>query len=151
MLAARDPDDEATSELQRPADYTACLDADGLRGARIGVPGDPSDPGNDVYYGRLGLAAHAVIGAAVAALQAQGATIVRANIPAAGWLNAPGTEMAVLSRNPRSPMDLRLNDLGTRNPVTPGSASVLTESASPAHFRVLPDVFRRRATAAAAG
>jgi amidase len=102
VLAANDPDDPATSELQRPADYTACLDPDGLRGARIGVPGDPSDPGNDVYYGRLNPLAAAVTGSAIAALEAQGAVIVRANIATAGWLNGPGTEMAVLNRNPRS-------------------------------------------------
>src|SRR5271168_847750 len=42
VLAARDPDDEATHELQRPADYTTVLDKDGLRGARIGIPSDPS-------------------------------------------------------------------------------------------------------------
>ena len=38
---------------QRPADYTASLNADGLKGARIGVPSDPADPANDVYYGAL--------------------------------------------------------------------------------------------------
>ena len=54
VLAGPDPRDPATLAQQRPADYTACLDADGLKGARIGVPGDPSDPGNDVYYRRLG-------------------------------------------------------------------------------------------------
>src|SRR5215475_4155801 len=35
VLAAKDPDDEATRDLQRPADYTAVLDKDGLRGAPI--------------------------------------------------------------------------------------------------------------------
>src|SRR5204863_2425610 len=53
VLAARDPQDAATRHLQRPDDYTSVLDADGLRGARIGVPSDPRDPGNDVYYGKL--------------------------------------------------------------------------------------------------
>jgi amidase len=103
VLAARDPEDLATADQQRPADYTSGLDPDGLRGARIGVPSDPSDPGNDVYYGKLSAAAHAVIAGAIAILEAQGATIVRDNIPTAGWLNGPGTEMAVLNRNPRSP------------------------------------------------
>ena len=32
-----------------------------------------------------------------------GATIVRANIPTAGWIGGPGTEMAILNRNPESP------------------------------------------------
>ena len=103
VLAAPDPRDPATLAQQRPADYTAFLDPDGLRGTRIGVPGDPSDPGNDVYFGRLGLAASAVIGQAIAALETGGATIVRANIPTEGWIGGPGTEMAILNRNPESP------------------------------------------------
>ena len=70
VLAAPDPRDPATLAQQRPADYTEFLDPDGLRGARIGVPGDPSDPGNDVYFGKLGLAASAVMGQAIAALEA---------------------------------------------------------------------------------
>ena len=45
VLAAPDPADPATADQQRPADYTGALDADGLKGARIGVPGDPADPG----------------------------------------------------------------------------------------------------------
>ena len=102
VLAAPDPRDKATSGLQRPEDYTSVLDPDGLRGARIGVPSDASDPGNDVYYGRLGRRASAVMGSAIATLEAQGATIVRANIPTAGWIGGPGTEMAILNRNPES-------------------------------------------------
>ncbi len=103
VLAAPDPRDPATLAQQRPADYTAFLDPDGLRGARIGVPSDPSDPGNDVYFGKLGLAAGAVMGQAIAAIEALGATIVRANIPTEGWIGGPGTEMAILNRNPESP------------------------------------------------
>jgi amidase len=102
VLAAPDPEDAATADQQRPADYTSGLDADGLRDARIGVPSDPADPGNDVYCGKLSAAAHAVMGTAIALLEAQGATIVRANIATAGWLAGPGTEMPVLSRNPHS-------------------------------------------------
>ena len=102
VLAGPDPRDRATSGLQRPEDYTSVLDPDGLRGARIGVPSDPSDPGNDVYYGRLGRQPSAVMGSAIAVLEAQSATIVRANIPTAGWIGGPGTEMAVLNRNPES-------------------------------------------------
>src|SRR5438270_3597348 len=64
VLAARDPRDPATGALKRPADYTAFLDAGGLKGARIGVPSDPSDPGNDTYYGKLGPRATAVVGQA---------------------------------------------------------------------------------------
>jgi amidase len=42
------------------------------------------------------------MGQAIAALEAGGATIVRANIPTEGWIGGPGTEMAVLNRNPES-------------------------------------------------
>ena len=103
VLAARDPQDAATRHLQRPDDYTSFLDADGLRGARIGVPSDPSDPGNDVYYGKLGMRASGVIGSAIALLEAQGAAIIRANMPTAGWIAGPGTEIAILNRNSESP------------------------------------------------
>jgi amidase len=103
VLAAADPADPATEALQRPADYTSVLDKDGLKGARIGVPSDPADPGNDFYYGSLPPRAAAVMRAAIAVLEAQGATIVRANIPTEGWIGGPGTEMAILNRNPESP------------------------------------------------
>jgi amidase len=103
VLAAADPMDPATGTLQRPADYTSALDAEGLKGARIGVPSDPSDPGNDVYYGPLPPRAATVMREVIAALEAQGATIVRANIPTEGWIGGPGTEMAILNRNPESP------------------------------------------------
>jgi len=102
VLAGLDPRDPATLAQQRPADYTAGLDPDALKGARIGVPSDPTDPGNDVYYGRLGARAHAVMGQVIATLEGQGATIIRANIPTAGWIGGPGTEMPVLNRNPES-------------------------------------------------
>jgi amidase len=103
VLAAADPSDPATEAIQRPADYTSVLDKDGLKGARIGVPSDPSDPGNDFYYGPLMPRAAAVMREAIAVLEAQGATIVRANIPTEGWIGGPGTEMAILNRNPESP------------------------------------------------
>jgi amidase len=99
VLAARDPADPATRRLQRPADYTDFLDKDGLKGARIGVPSDPTDPGNDVYFGKLPARPTAVIAQAIATLEAAGATIVRANIPTPGWIGGPGTTMSVLNRN----------------------------------------------------
>jgi amidase len=40
---------------------------------------------------------------AIAALEAAGATVIRANIPTAGWIGGPGTEAAILNRNPESP------------------------------------------------
>ena len=103
VLAAVDPLDPATADMQRPADYTSALDADGLRGARIGIPSDPADPANDVYYGPLPGRAAAVTTAALATLEELGATIARANMPTAGWIGGPGTQIAILNRNPESP------------------------------------------------
>jgi amidase len=102
VLAARDPLDAATQPLQRPADYTANLDRDGLKGARIGVPSDPNDPLNDTYYGKLPPRSVKVMAEAITALQDAGATIVRASMPTAGWIGGPGTAMGVLNRNPLS-------------------------------------------------
>jgi amidase len=103
VLAAVDPLDKATARQKRPDDYLDHLDKDGLKGARIGVPSDPSDPGNDVYYGPLSERAKKVMEQAVQALQDLGAVIVRANIPTAGWVGGPGTEYPILNRNPFSP------------------------------------------------
>jgi len=103
VLAEPDERDPATRRQKRPADYTAFLDADGLRGARVGVPGDPSDPGNDVYYGPLRPRAAAVMRDAIAAIAAAGATVVRSNMATEGWIGGPGTEIAILNRNPESP------------------------------------------------
>jgi amidase len=102
VLAGTDPRDPATLPLKRAPDYTKSLDVNGLKGARIGVPSDPSDPANDFYYRAISPRAHAVMGEVIAALEAQGATIIRANIPTEGWIGGPGTEMAVLNRNPES-------------------------------------------------
>lgn len=99
VLAARDPLDPATGSLQRPDDYIAGLDKDGLKGARIGVPSDPADPGNDVYMGKLPARSAAVMAQAITVLQDAGATIVRANMPTAGWIGGPGTTMGVLNCN----------------------------------------------------
>jgi amidase len=102
VLAARDPRDPATKQLQRPADYTKFLDPNGLRGARIGVPSDPADPGNDVYYKPLRPPQAAVMRHVIAVLEANGATVVRANIATRGWIGGPGTEAAILNTNPES-------------------------------------------------
>jgi amidase len=102
VLAAPDPHDPVTLHQQRPHDYTAGLDKDGLKGARIGVPSDADDPLNDPYYGKLSQRAKDVMAQAIEALQDLGATIVRAAIPAIGWIGGPGTTMAVLNRNPLS-------------------------------------------------
>jgi amidase len=103
VLAVTDPQDEATRDLQRPADYTSVLDKDGLRGARIGIPTDRADPANDVYYGPLPPAAAAVMRDTISVLEAAGATLVRANMPTIGWIGGPATEAAILNLNPESP------------------------------------------------
>ncbi len=102
VLAERDALDPATKLLQRPADYTAGLDKDGLKGARIGLPSDSADPGNDVYMGKLPPRSAAVLAQAITVLQDAGATVVRVNMPTAGWIGGPGTTMGVLNRNPLS-------------------------------------------------
>jgi amidase len=102
VLAARDPLDPATRRLQRPPDYTAELDKDGLKGARIGLPSDPADPANDVYYGKLPPRSAAAMKAVVDTLRDGGAEIVRASMPTIGWVGGPGTAMGVLNRNPES-------------------------------------------------
>jgi amidase len=103
VLAAGDPLDPTTAELRRPTDYGSFLDRDGLKGARIGVPSDPSDPANDFYYGPLPPRAAAVMRETIAVLEREGATVVRANIPTEGWIGGPGAEMPILNRNPESP------------------------------------------------
>jgi amidase len=102
-LAAPDPLDPATQQLRRPETYMSALDKEGLKGARIGIPSDPADPGNDVYYGPLSPSAAALMEQAIAVLAAAGAAILRVNLPTAGWIGGPGTEMAILNHNPESP------------------------------------------------
>jgi amidase len=102
VLAAPDPDDEATQDLKRPADYTAVLDPEGLRGARIGIPSDPNDPANDVFYGPLPTRLGVIMKNTLAALEAAGAVLVRASLPTISWMGGPGTEAPILNRNPES-------------------------------------------------
>jgi amidase len=102
VLAAKDPLDPATQGQRRPADFTADLAHDAMKGARIGVPSDPADPLNDCYYGKLPPKSAKVMADAIKVLTDLGAVIVRANMPTAGWIGGPGTTMAVLNRNPLS-------------------------------------------------
>ena len=102
VLAAKDPLDPATQRQRRPADYTADLAHDAMKGARIGVPSDPVDPLNDCYYGKLPRKSAKVMADAIKVLEDLGAVIVRASMPTAGWIGGPGTTMAVLNRNPLS-------------------------------------------------
>jgi amidase len=103
VLAASDPRDPATERQKRPADYTAGLTQDAMKGARIGMPSDPADPLNDPYYGKLPAASARVMADAIKVLEDLGAVIVRASMPTAGWMAGPGTTMAVFNRNPLSP------------------------------------------------
>lgn len=102
VLAAKDPLDPATQRQRRSADYAACLTRDAMKGARIGVPSDPADPLNDSFYGKLPLDGARLMADAIEVLEDLGAAIVRASMPTAGWMNGPGTTMAVLNRNPLS-------------------------------------------------
>ena len=91
-----DPRDAATSRCEAPAnnDYTPHLQADGLRGARIGIPrafyyDQAQVPGSDELtltepQGGINEEARAVMAAAIAVLRQQGAIIVDpADIPSA--------------------------------------------------------------------
>ncbi|MGT2439472.1 amidase family protein [Bradyrhizobium betae] len=102
VLAAKDPLDPATERQRRPADYTADLANDAMKGARIGVPSDADDPLNDRYYGKLPPRSAKVMADAIKVLEDLGAVIVRANMPTPGWIGGPGTSMNVLNRNPLS-------------------------------------------------
>jgi amidase len=148
VLAAADPRDPATQALRRPDSYTRALAKDGLKGARIGVPSDPADPGNDVYYGPLSPPAALLMEQAIALLESAGATILRANMPTAGWIGGPGTEMAILNRNPESPA----RDRPVRRPIVlvyelkHGLDAYLRDWAAATEIRSLADIvaFNRR-------
>ena len=87
--AAPDPNDPATDRCEPPpnGDYTQFLNADGLQGARIGIPRafyyDPATvPGSSDTRGGRSDAERAVMAEAIEVLRAQGATIVDpADIP----------------------------------------------------------------------
>jgi amidase len=87
--AAPDPNDPSTSNCARPPgqDYTRFLRADGLRGARIGIPRaffyDPiAAPRESFERGGLNPDQQQVMNEAIAVLRRQGAVIVDpANIP----------------------------------------------------------------------
>jgi amidase len=78
VLQGFDPNDPATAPCLTPGNcfdnYTEFLQADGLAGARIGVP-------RIAYYNNLTTAQRAVVDAAIAVIQAQGGTVVMTDIP----------------------------------------------------------------------
>jgi amidase len=87
--AASDPNDAATTLCERPAngDYTPFLKADGLQGARIGIPramyyDSVQVPGSDRRRGGMSEAGRAMMDTVMTILQQQGAIIVDpADIP----------------------------------------------------------------------
>lgn len=87
--SAPDPNDSVTSTCSPPPgnDYTAYLNANGLQGARIGIPramyyDSVQVPGRDGYRGGLSDEAQTVMDEVIQILQAQGATVVDpADIP----------------------------------------------------------------------
>ena len=86
--AAPDPNDPATKVCTPPAgrDYTKLLRADGLKGARIGIPRknyyEPyTPPGGDRPRGGLNPAQTKVMEEAIAAVKAAGAIVVDVDIP----------------------------------------------------------------------
>ena len=96
-LTGVDRNDSATftSVGQSYTDYTQFLNPNGLIGARIGVPRDPKDPTNNVYYGNLDSQQTTIMNAVIDQLKSLGATIVEANIPTAGQVGGPGTTTTV--------------------------------------------------------
>jgi amidase len=81
--AAPDPNDAATLTCEPPpnGDYTAFLRAEGLQGARIGIPrtsyyDSVSVPGTDRFRSRLTEEGREVMAEAIEILRQQGATIV---------------------------------------------------------------------------
>jgi amidase len=98
VLAAPDPDDNATRYLRRPDDYTSVLDKEGLRGARIGIPisfsnGMPEEP-----CGRNGAA---VMHRAYEALKDLGAILVHGSLEVRDWRNDFDDDDTVLKLYPR--------------------------------------------------
>jgi amidase len=107
--AQPDPNDDATRKCPPPAgrDYTAFLNADGLRGARIGIPRaffyDRVTAGSAQPRGGLNDTQRAVMDSVIALLKARGAIIVDpANIPSVVDTAAAGN---FLNWNPCSGLD----------------------------------------------
>lgn len=91
VLAGPDPRDSATADAARhaSADYTAFLDADGLRGARIGVA-------RQGFFGHHP-GADRLVEAAVATMRAAGAIIVDpADVPTIETIDRSDGELTVL-------------------------------------------------------
>ncbi|HIE91416.1 MAG TPA: amidase [Acidobacteria bacterium] len=126
-----DPNDPATSRCEPPpgGDYTAFLNPDGLRGARIGIPRalyyDPvTAPGSDTPRSRASDEGRAVMAEAIEVLRQQGAVIVDpADIPSvidpdpANNLLASDNPSSVLSYGMKRDFNAWLATLGDSAPV----------------------------------
>jgi amidase len=109
-MAGSDPDDAATRDSDRRGsrDYTAALDAGGLRGARIGVI-------RNRLFG-YSAATDRIANDAIADMKAHGAVIVDpANIPTLGKFDA--TELDVLLYEFKADLNKYLTWLGPTSPV----------------------------------
>ena len=107
-MAGADPDDPATARTHGPIDYTRFLDANGLKGARIGVA-------RSKYFG-YSPATDRIAEAAVAELTRQGATIVDpANIATLGKFD--DGEFDVLLFEFKANLNKYLTWLGAASPV----------------------------------
>ena len=129
--AAPDSNDPATSRCEPPPnrDYTVYLRADGLQGARIGIPrasyyDSVQIPGSDAFRGGLSDGRRAAINEAIEILQRQGATIVDpADIPSvvdpdpANNLLTPGGRSSVLRYGMKRDFNAWLETLGDSAPV----------------------------------
>jgi amidase len=110
FLTGVDPRDAATSSggARSPIDYTTSLDANGLRGARIGVA-------RSKFFGYSDVT-DKLINDAIATMKAQGAVIVDpANIETAGKFD--DTEFDVLLYEFKADLNAYLASLGPKAPV----------------------------------
>ncbi len=82
---------------RRCSTRTACAAPASAFRATLPIPATTS------IIGPLTRRAAAVMSNVVAVLQDAGAVLVRASIPTIGWMGGPGTEVAILNRNPESP------------------------------------------------
>ena len=114
-LPGADPRDPATIDRPAAPDYLAELTADGLRGARIGVP-------REVYWG-YSEKADRIGEAAIATMRDLGAVIVDpANIPtardmASGWPPSSNSSLTVLLYEFKADIAAYLAELGPDLPV----------------------------------
>lgn len=115
-IAGPDPRDPASMQPRSPhVAYTSCLDPDGLRGARIGVP-------RDVYWG---YSSHAdrIAEQAIETMRSRGATIIDpADIPtarqmSAGWPPQDNSALTVMLYELKADLNAFLADLGSDAPV----------------------------------